>query len=68
LRTILLVAVAAALAAGCGLDCAGQSIPHCPGPGGAECVNGAWRCVLYDQSGEVPPDFSSTRDLTSSTD
>jgi hypothetical protein len=63
-----LVTVAAAFAAGCGLDCSEQSIPHCPSSSGAECVNGAWQCIAHDLSGEVAPDFSSPRDLVSASD
>jgi hypothetical protein len=62
------VALALGTTTGCGLDCSGQSIPHCPYPGGAECVNGGWYCVGFDLSGAVAPDFSSPRDLTSTAD
>jgi hypothetical protein len=64
----LLVAVAAAFAAGCGLDCSGQSIPHCPSGSAAQCVNGAWQCLANDLAGQPPTDFSSPRDLTSTSD
>ena len=59
-RRVLLLAtlVGAPLAAGCGADCTGQFVPHCPGPGGAECVNGAWRCFLYDLSASAGADMS----------
>jgi hypothetical protein len=61
-RIMQLILVAIGLAAGCGAECGGRSIPHCPGPGGAECVDGAWHCFLFDLSGEIPPDLSSPRD------
>ncbi|MDB4970093.1 MAG: hypothetical protein JWN44_5782 [Myxococcales bacterium] len=64
----LVFAVTVSAAAGCGVDCGGQSIPHCPFPGGAECINGGWYCVGLDLSGEAAPDLSLPRDQTSASD
>jgi hypothetical protein len=63
---LVTVAFAVALATGCGLDCSGQSIPHCPSGSAAQCVNGAWQCLAIDLAGQSPVDLSSPRDLTSS--
>jgi hypothetical protein len=55
----------ATVASGCGADCSGQSIPHCPGPGGAECVDGLWHCFLFDLPAQRPADFSAVHDFSS---
>jgi len=62
---LLVLLLCSAVASGCGSECASQSIPHCPGPGGAECINGEWHCFLYDLPASAPPlDFSAPRDLS----
>ena len=45
---------------GCGSDCSGESIFHCPTGASLECVSGRWACLPGDLSGE-----STALDLSS---
>jgi hypothetical protein len=56
LPLLLLGAVASS---GCGNDCEGQSVPHCPFSSSLQCIDGAWQCLPNDAQVLIPiPDLS----------